>query len=152
MSTKTALKAAKAAIGARDWEEAKTQATAVLEKEPQSYFAYLFLGRANDGLSRFDEAEKAYYDATKIKPEDPQAWLGLRSMYEGLKGAKVDENIDVGLELAQIYMNLYVFSYPDEEAVMLNRIGTTRTSPNPPSTSSWITPAHMAPRLNTHAR
>ncbi|KAI4927537.1 hypothetical protein J4E85_006048 [Alternaria conjuncta] len=106
MSTKTALKAAKAAIGAKDWEEAKNQATAVLEKEPQNYFAYLFLGRANDGLSRFDEAEKAYYDATKLKPEDPQAWLGLRGMYEGLKGAKVDENIDVGLELAQIYMNL----------------------------------------------
>ncbi|KAI4655794.1 hypothetical protein J4E93_000509 [Alternaria ventricosa] len=106
MSTKTALKAAKAAIGAKDWEEAKNQATAVLEKEPQNYFAYLFLGRANDGLSRFDEAAKAYYDATKLKPEDPQAWLGLRGMYEGLKGAKVDENIDVGLELAQIYMNL----------------------------------------------
>ncbi len=108
MSTKTALKAAKAAIGAKDWAEAKNQATAVLEKDPQNYFAYLFLGRANDGLSRFDEAAKAYYDATKIKPEDPQAWLGLRSMYEGLKGAKVDENIDVGLELAQIYMNLCV--------------------------------------------
>ncbi|KAI4930529.1 uncharacterized protein J4E92_004361 [Alternaria infectoria] len=106
MSTKTALKAAKAAIGAKDWEEAKNQATAVLEKEPQNYFAYLFLGRANDGLSRFDEAAKAYYDATKLKPEDPQAWLGLRGMYEGFKGAKVDENIDVGLELAQIYMNL----------------------------------------------
>ncbi|KAI4693123.1 uncharacterized protein J4E88_001494 [Alternaria novae-zelandiae] len=106
MSTKTALKAAKAAIGAKDWEEAKNQATAVLEKEPPNYFAYLFLGRANDGLSRFDEAAKAYYDATKLKPEDPQAWLGLRGMYEGLKGAKVDENIDVGLELAQIYMNL----------------------------------------------
>jgi superkiller protein 3 len=108
MSTKTALKAAKAAIGAKDWDEAKNQATAVLEKDPQNYFAYLFLGRANDGLSRFDEAAKAYYDATKIKPEDPQAWLGLRSMYEGLKSAKVDENIDVGLELAQIYMNLCV--------------------------------------------
>ncbi|KAI4691816.1 hypothetical protein J4E81_007343 [Alternaria sp. BMP 2799] len=106
MSTKTALKAAKAAIGTKDWEEAKNQATAVLEKEPQNYFAYLFLGRANDGLSRFDEAAKAYYDATKLKPEDPQAWLGLRGMYEGLKGAKVDENINVGLELAQIYMNL----------------------------------------------
>ncbi|CAI9636161.1 unnamed protein product [Alternaria burnsii] len=106
MSTKTALKAAKAAIGAKDWEEAKNQAEAVLEQDAQNYFAYLFLGRANDGLSRFEEAAKAYYDATKIKPDDAQAWLGLRGMYEGLKGAKVDENIDVGLELAQIYMNL----------------------------------------------
>ncbi|CAE7210937.1 hypothetical protein CFE70_009369 [Pyrenophora teres f. teres 0-1] len=106
MSTKTALKAAKAAIGAKDWEEAKNHATAVIEKEPNNYFAYLFLGRANDGLNRFEEAAKAYYEATKIKPEDPQAWLGLRGMYEGLKGAKVDENIDVGLQLAQIYMKI----------------------------------------------
>ena len=108
MSTKTALKAAKAAIGAKDWDEAKNQATAVVEKDPNNYFAYLFLGRANDGLGLYDEAAKAYYKATKIKPEDPQAWLGLRAMYEGLKGAKVDENIDVGLSLAQIYADLYV--------------------------------------------
>ena len=108
MSTKSALKAAKAAIGAKNWEEAKDHATTIIEKEPKNYFAYLFLGRANDGLSRFEEAAKAYYDATKIRPEDPQAWLGLGVMYEGLKGAKVDENIDVGLQLAQIYMNLCV--------------------------------------------
>jgi superkiller protein 3 len=106
MSTKTALKAAKAAIDAKNWDEAKEQATTVIEKDPKNYFAYLFLGRANDRLSKFDEAANAYNEATKIKPEDPQAWLGLRGMYEGLKTAKVDENIDVGLELAQIYMNL----------------------------------------------
>lgn len=106
MSTKTALKAAKAAIGARDWDEAKKQATAALEKDANSYFACLFLGRANDGLRLFDDAAKAYYDATRLKPEDAQAWLGLRAMYEGLQGAKVDENIDVGLALAQIYMGL----------------------------------------------
>ena len=113
MSLKTALKAAKAAIDKKDWEEARTQATAVIEKDPKNYFAYLFLGRANHGISRFDEAAKAYHDATNIKPEDPQAWLGLRSMYEGLKNAKVDENIDVGLELAKIYMNLYASHYEE---------------------------------------
>lgn len=117
MSTKTALKAAKAAIGAKDWEEAKNQATAVIDKDPNNYFAYLFLGRANHGLNMFDDAAKAYQTATKIKPEDPQAWLGLRSMYEGLKGAKVDENTDVGLALAQIYMDLYVRLLPQTETV-----------------------------------
>jgi cytochrome c-type biogenesis protein CcmH/NrfG len=115
MSTKTALKAAKAAIEKKDWDEARTQAAAVIEKDPKSYFAYLFLGRANHGLSRFDEAAKAYHDATKLKPEDPQAWLGLRAMYEGLKNAKVDENIDIGLELATIYMNLYVIETTSKE-------------------------------------
>lgn len=108
MSTKAALKAAKAAIESKKWDEAKEHATAVLEKDPNSYFANLFLGRANDGLSKFDDAVRAYTDATKIKPDDAQAWLGLRSMYERLGPSKVEENLEVGLKLAQIYMNLYV--------------------------------------------
>ncbi|KAJ4365523.1 Superkiller protein 3 [Neocucurbitaria cava] len=106
MSAKTALKAAKSAIDAKKWDEAVEHAKTVLEKDPSNYFAKLFLGRANDGLSRFDDAANAYYDATKIKPEDAQAWLGLRGMYEGLGPSKVEENIEVGLKLAEIYMNL----------------------------------------------
>ncbi|CAO2656040.1 Nn.00g048430.m01.CDS01 [Neocucurbitaria sp. VM-36] len=106
MSTKTALKAAKSAIDAKRWDEAKEHANTVLEKDPNNYFAKLFLGRANDGLSRFDDAASAYNDATKIKPDDAQAWLGLRGMYEGLGPSKVEENIEVGVKLAEIYMNL----------------------------------------------
>ncbi|KAL6705327.1 Superkiller protein 3 [Coniothyrium glycines] len=105
MSTKTALKAAKAAIDSKNWEEAIAQANAVLEKDNNNYFAKLFLGRAYDGLSKYDDAAQAYTDATKIKPEDAQAWLGLRGMYEGLGPAKVAENTQVGLKLAEIYMN-----------------------------------------------
>ncbi|KAH7094859.1 hypothetical protein FB567DRAFT_15136 [Paraphoma chrysanthemicola] len=106
MSTKTALKAAKAAIDAKKWDEAVEQANAVLEKDGSNYFAKLFLGRAFDGLKQSEEAAKAYNDATKIKPEDAQAWLGLRGLYERLGPAKVDENTEVGLKLAEIYMNV----------------------------------------------
>lgn len=106
MSTKTSLKAAKSAIDTKKWEEAKEHANAVLEKDANNYFAKLFLGRANDGLKNFEESAQAYNDATKIKPADPQAWLGLRGMYEGLGPSKVEENIEVGLKLAEIYMNL----------------------------------------------
>jgi cytochrome c-type biogenesis protein CcmH/NrfG len=107
MSAKTALKAAKSAIDAKKWDEAKEQADAVLEKDASNYFAKLFLGRANEGLSRFDEAAKAYNDATKLKPDDAQAWLGLRALYEKLGPSKVEENTEVGLKLAELYMNLY---------------------------------------------
>jgi superkiller protein 3 len=107
MSTKTALKAAKAAIDAKKWDESVEQANAVLEKDASNYFAKLFLGRAYDGLKQTDEAAKAYNDATRIKPEDPQAWLGLRGLYERLGPAKVEENTEVGLRLAEIYMNMY---------------------------------------------
>lgn len=110
MSTKSALKAAKSAIDTKKWDEAKDHANTVLEKDPNNYFARLFLGRANDGLCRFDEAASAYKDAAKIKPDDAQAWLGLRGMYEGLGPSKVEENTEVGLKLAEIYMNLYALA------------------------------------------
>jgi cytochrome c-type biogenesis protein CcmH/NrfG len=111
MSTKTALKAAKAAIDSKNWAEAKEQANLVLEKDAKNYFALLFLGRANNKLSLFDDAAKAYNDATKIKPEEAQAWLGLREMYESLGPSKVQENTEVGLKLAEIYMNAYVYHH-----------------------------------------
>lgn len=107
MSTKSALKAAKAAIDAKKWDEAVEQADEALEKDPKNYFAKVFLGRANVGLQKHEEAAKAYNDATGIKPEDTQAWLGLRGLYEGMGPQKVDENTDVGLKLAELYMNLY---------------------------------------------
>jgi cytochrome c-type biogenesis protein CcmH/NrfG len=106
MATKAALKAAKAAIDSKNWDEAKEQANTVLEKDAQNYFAKLFLGRANDGLGKLEEAARAYSDATKINPEEPQAWLGLRGLYEKQGPAKVDENTKAGLKLAQIYADL----------------------------------------------
>ena len=107
MSTKGALKAAKAAIDSKNWDEAVAHANTVLEKDANNYFAKLFLGRANDALSKYDDAAKAYNDAAQIKPDDAQAWLGLRGMYEGLGSRNVDENTAVGLKLAEIYVNLY---------------------------------------------
>lgn len=136
MSTKIALKAAKSAIDAKKWDEAKNHANTVLEKDPNNYFAKLFLGRANDGLSRFDDAATAYSDAAKIKPDDAQAWLGLRGMYEALGPSKVEENTEVGLKLAEIYMNLYVLASVAGGNWRLMSIATTPTALNPPSTSS----------------
>lgn len=103
MSTKAALKAAKTAIDAKKWDEARDQAAAVLEKDPQNYFAKLFIGKAFDALAKFDDSAAAYNDATNIKPNEAQAWLGLRGLYEKQGPVKVDENTQVGLKLAQIY-------------------------------------------------
>ena len=134
MSTKTALKAAKSAIDSKSWEEAIEQANTVLEKDPNNYFAKLFLGRANDGLSKYDDAARAYNDATKIKPDDAQAWLGLRGMYEGLGARNVDENIEVGLKLAEIYANLYV-NTPEHGDSRLTAPATMPIAASLPSTS-----------------
>jgi superkiller protein 3 len=102
-AAKAALKAAKAAIDTKKWDEAIEQASAVLEQDPKNYFAKLFLGRAYDGLGKFDDAAQAYTDATGIKPDDAQAWLGLRALYEKQGPNKVDDSTRVGLKLAEIY-------------------------------------------------
>jgi len=122
MSTKAGLKAAKAAIDSKKWDEAITQAEAVLEKDSKNYFAWvtanihqpschssrfprkLFLGRALHKIGKPEEAAKAYEDATKIRPAEDQAWLGMRSVYESQGAAKVDKYTSVGLKLAEIYM------------------------------------------------
>ncbi len=137
MATKAALKAAKTAIDGKRWDEAIEQANAVLDKDANNYFAKLFLGRANDGLKKFDDAEKAYLDATKIKPDDAQAWLGLRGMYEALGSAKVDESTNVGLTLAKIFMNLYVLlAFLPRTRDSLTTTATMPTAVSPQSTSS----------------
>lgn len=102
-STKGALKAAKAALDAQNYDEAIAQAELVISSDPQNYFAKLFLGRALDKQGKPDEAAKTYESATRIKPNDDQAWQGLRSVYEVQGPQKVDEYIPVGLRLAEIY-------------------------------------------------
>ncbi|GME51107.1 Antiviral protein [Neofusicoccum parvum] len=102
-STKAALKAAKAALDAQKWNDAIAQAEQVLESDPHNYFARLFLGRALDKKGSPAAAATAYDAAAALKPDDDQAWLGLRSLYEGLAAARVDEHTTVGLRLAEIY-------------------------------------------------
>ena len=72
----------------------------------------LFLGRALDKQGKPDEAAKAYESATRIKPNDDQAWQGLRSVYEAQGPRKVDEYIPVGLRLAEIYAAALVLAPP----------------------------------------
>ena len=68
----------------------------------------LFLGRALDKLGRFDESVKAYQEAAEIKPNEDQAWQGLRSLFESRGSEHVDTYINVGRQLAEIYMQAYV--------------------------------------------
>ena len=155
MSTKAALKAAKSAIDAKKWDEAIEHANTVLEKDPKNYFAKLFTGRAQDGLGRLESAAQAYHDATKLKPQDTQAWLGLRALYQKQGPTKVDERIDVELQLAQIYAELCVL-FGIEMVALLTKIATTHTKRNRPSTVSSITlgdtaQSHSMPALCPHS-
>ncbi|KAI9685324.1 MAG: Superkiller protein 3 [Bathelium mastoideum] len=104
--SKAALKAAKAALDAGNYDEAITQAEIVLAADPKNYFAKLFLGRGLDKQGKIDDAIKTYESATAIKPNDDQAWLGLRTLYEDRGPEKVGEYIDVSIRLADLYAEL----------------------------------------------
>ncbi|KAL1303135.1 hypothetical protein AAFC00_006567 [Neodothiora populina] len=105
MSTKAALKAAKAALDAENWDEVVTQAENVLSSDSNNYFANLFLGRARQKQSKPGEAAKAYISATKLKPDDAQAWLGLCDLYESQGPSKIDEYREATVKVAEIYAN-----------------------------------------------
>lgn len=84
------------------------------------------MGRALDKLGRFDEAVKAYRDAAQIKPNDDQAWLGLRGLYESKPGLEhVDDYIGIGLQLAEIYLQAYVLALLIIKATR-SRLGAAR--------------------------
>ncbi|GAB7352099.1 hypothetical protein MBLNU459_g2599t1 [Dothideomycetes sp. NU459] len=102
-SNKAALKAAKTALDAENWDEAVTQAQAVLASDSQNYFAKLFLGRAFQKQGKLDDAAKTYSSATKIKPDDTQAWLGLCNLYESQGSQKVDEYREAAVKVGELY-------------------------------------------------
>lgn len=104
MSTnKAALKAAKTALDAEDYETVVTQAQVVLASDSQNYTARLFLGRAFEKQGQFDNAADTYRKAADSKPDEAQAWLGLCSVFEAQGAKKVDEYIDAAVRVGEIH-------------------------------------------------
>lgn len=63
----------------------------------------LFLGRALQKQNKLEDAAKTYISATKSKPDDAQAWLGLCDLYESQGSLKVDEYREAALMVGEIY-------------------------------------------------
>lgn len=101
MSAKAALKAAKAALDNKQYDQAIEHANSVLTADPQNYFAKLFLGRALEKQSKYDEAANTYQSAAKAKPDDSQAWQGLVSVYKAQGPKRVDEYRDAAVKIAE---------------------------------------------------
>lgn len=105
MSTKAALKAAKSALDAGDYDTTIKEAQNVLSTDGQNYFAKLFLGRAYEKQNKHDDSAKAYHAAANSKPDDSQAWLGLCSVYEAQGQSKVDDYREAAVRVAEIFAN-----------------------------------------------
>ena len=102
-ATKAALKAAKSALDAGDYENAAQEARKVLSSDSKNYFALLFLGRACEKQGKVEDAAKAYHSAADAKPNDSQAWLGLCSLYESQESKRVDEYCESAVKAAEIF-------------------------------------------------
>ncbi|KAG1145173.1 hypothetical protein G6F37_001194 [Rhizopus arrhizus] len=82
MNTKADLKAAREAIGAKNFSDAVKACKRVLLWEGENYNAWVFLGVAYTGLEDDQEAEEAYKRAIEINPDTMLAWHGLVNFYE----------------------------------------------------------------------
>ncbi|KAJ5623263.1 hypothetical protein N7490_011868 [Penicillium lividum] len=102
MSTKSALKAIRTAIDAKQFETAADKARDLLKEDPENYNANLFLGLASDKLRKVQDSETAYLAATRIKPKERPAWQGLIGLYEKQGGQKLDDYHDAVLKLGLI--------------------------------------------------
>ena len=103
-ATKSALKAAKAALDAHKYEDAIEQANSVLAADPRNYNANVFLGLAYEKQDKYEASEKAYRAALKLKDKDPLAWQGLVTLYEKQADTKLGEYHDAAIHLAEIFM------------------------------------------------
>ncbi|KAL9602970.1 MAG: hypothetical protein Q9219_001495 [cf. Caloplaca sp. 3 TL-2023] len=107
MSTaKAALKAAKGAIDAHQYERAVEHATKVLQEDPDNYHANVFLGLAFEKQGQNAESATAYQAATSVKPNDPLAWQGLISLYEQQADQKLAAYHDAAVHLASLFMQV----------------------------------------------
>jgi superkiller protein 3 len=102
-ANKAALKAAKTALDAEDYQTVVTQAQIVLASDAGNYPARLFLGRAFEKQGQLEDAANTYRKAADSKPDEAQAWLGLCSLFEGQGSKKVDDYIDVAVRVGSIH-------------------------------------------------
>ncbi|KAI6121364.1 superkiller protein 3 [Pisolithus sp. B1] len=79
---KSRLKAARDAIGKKQYETARDAASQVLDYEPDNYNAHVFLGLAYLELGHHDKSEQFYRRAIGLKPDQVLAWQGMSRLYE----------------------------------------------------------------------
>ncbi|KAK5995694.1 Superkiller protein 3 [Cladobotryum mycophilum] len=102
-SSKAVLKAINDAIRQQKIDDAIEKSLEFLKKEPKNYQGHIFLAFALDKKGKPQEAEVAYHAATKLRPQDAQAWQGLIKLYERQGTAKFSEYKNSVINLVQIF-------------------------------------------------
>ncbi|KAI3402798.2 SKI3 [Candida oxycetoniae] len=81
---KSILKLAKSALEQNDPESALDHVRAALDTEPNSYYAYVFQGKAYQLLGDMPKAITAFKKATAIEPDNLLAWKGYLQLVKNL--------------------------------------------------------------------
>ena len=103
MAPKSALKSIKAYLDKGDFQKAADEAQELTKQDRHNHTALLFLGFAQEKLGNLNETENALRLAVEAKPQDPQAYKGLVTLYEKQGPSKLDQYHVLVQGLAQIY-------------------------------------------------
>ncbi|EGN99549.1 hypothetical protein SERLA73DRAFT_159810 [Serpula lacrymans var. lacrymans S7.3] len=79
---KAKLKAAREALGKKQYEIAREAASQVLDYEPDNYNAHVFLGLASLELNQYEKSEQFYRKAIELNSDQILAWQGISRLYE----------------------------------------------------------------------
>ncbi|KAF8342132.1 TPR-like protein [Cantharellus anzutake] len=101
---KAKIKAARDAIGKKDFRTAQLAAEEALHHEADNYNALVFLGYASLELQEVDKSEQAYLKARNSGPEQALAWQGLERVYT--RANMPQKLLDVLNNLVDIFMKI----------------------------------------------
>ncbi|KAG6908388.1 hypothetical protein DXG01_004817 [Tephrocybe rancida] len=101
---KSKLKAAREALGKKDYATASDAASQVLDYEPDNYNATVFLALSLLELGQYEKSEQAYVRATSLNPDNPLAWQGISKYYE--RKEEWEKHAGSLLRLMEIYQTL----------------------------------------------
>ncbi|KAJ7115490.1 hypothetical protein C8R43DRAFT_902679, partial [Mycena crocata] len=101
---KTKLKAAREALGKKQYAAAKDAAEQALAFDPTNYNANVFVGLALLELGDFTESEQAYRRAIDASPDQLLAWQGISKFYE--RTEQWDKYADTTRHLLDLFAQL----------------------------------------------
>ncbi|CDO92173.1 unnamed protein product [Kluyveromyces dobzhanskii CBS 2104] len=87
-SVKRLLKNAKTALADSDWEYAIELSEEVLQEDDKNYFAYVFLGKANEGIRQNVKSKENYLKAIALDNSNVIAWKGLFVLFRNAQNLK----------------------------------------------------------------
>jgi tetratricopeptide (TPR) repeat protein len=111
--SKLQLKAARDAIGQKNYDYACSLCEDILELDPENYTALVFSGAALKELERFDESKKQYQKAIKSQPKQLLAYQVI-SFHKGIpeivgnnqRFHRIDPNIPTVVQILHGIVNL----------------------------------------------